>query len=523
MKFDMKRCLQAFSLALDLAELDYFKINRNHSRRVAYISMMIATKLDLSYEDKCDLYAYAILHDNGLVLSGLKNYGRDYEFMPGHCIEGEANLFGFPFYKKRENVIRCHHEKYDGTGLLKVPEKDIPFFSYIIHLSDELDMNFDLCKDSINEKDNIENYIKNNSEKSFHPEIVRAALEVMQKDRFWFDLNFYSIDEVLNRIVPEDFRELTWEEVGKISEILVEIIDSKSKFTHSHTKGLVKKIDIMGVYYNFDLEKRIKMKIAGNLHDLGKLYVPNSILDKPDKLDRYEFNEIKNHAYYTKLALDKILGFEDISRWAANHHEKLNGKGYPEGLKDTEIDFESRMIAVLDIYQALTEERPYRKSLSHFETMEIMNSMVKNGFIDGKIVQDVNTVMEGISENGKTTEIRVLIVDDDKINIKILEMLLINRHFLIDRASDGLEALEKISKKRYKVLFSDVNMPKMSGIEVTAKIRETEKETGEHLTIIGITANATEENRQNCLSAGMDEFLTKPFDRNKLKEILDSL
>jgi len=356
MLFDIKKCLQAFSLALDLAELDYFKVNLNHSRRTAYICMMLANQLKLDNNDKSDLYALSILHDNGVALSAIKKVGKNYELMPNHCLEGEKNIRKLPLFTKQKNVIKYHHENYDGTGIFKIAKDEIPLFSQIIHLADSLDTQYTLDKINFKNRKDIENFVKENSNKKFNPMLVNEIIEVMKKERFWADLCFYNIDEVLNRVVPNIKRLHSWEDIIRISDVFMEIIDSKSKFTHSHSTGVSDKIEIMSLYYNFDSEKRKKLKIAANLHDLGKLYVPNEILDKPDKLDDFEFHEVRQHTYYTRLALDKIPGFEDITNWAANHHEKLNGNGYPEGFTEKELDFESRLMGGVDIYQALTEE-----------------------------------------------------------------------------------------------------------------------------------------------------------------------
>lgn len=123
------------------------------------------------------------------------------------------------------------------------------------------------------------------------------------------------------------------------------------------------------------------MKIAGLLHDIGKLAIPLNILDKNGPLTSQEFGIIKSHAYYTKIILDKIEDIPNISEWASNHHEKLNGQGYPRGLKADELSEESRIMAVCDIYQALTEDRPYRKGLNINNAFNIMDEMVSGGFI----------------------------------------------------------------------------------------------------------------------------------------------
>jgi HD-GYP domain-containing protein (c-di-GMP phosphodiesterase class II) len=129
------------------------------------------------------------------------------------------------------------------------------------------------------------------------------------------------------------------------------------------------------------------MTIAGYLHDVGKLRVPNSILDKPGRLTEEEFNIIKEHPYYTRWILMSVNGFEKIADWAGFHHEKLNGKGYPFHLGAEDLDTGSRIMAVADIFSAITEVRPYRDGMDHDAAMKVMWSNVENGTLDGDLVK----------------------------------------------------------------------------------------------------------------------------------------
>ena len=105
----------------------------------------------------------------------------------------------------------------------------------------------------------------------------------------------------------------------------------------------------------------------------------------PDKLTDDEFSKMKNHAGYTYLILSEVNDFEEIRDWAAFHHEKLNGKGYPFGKTAAELNEPERIMACIDIYQALTEDRPYKKGLSHEKTCDILDDMAQKGFIDSTI------------------------------------------------------------------------------------------------------------------------------------------
>ncbi len=395
MKFSLNQFLLAVSFALDFVEIDIAGKRTNHGKRVAYITLRIAKKMDFNDEDLYDIVSLAILHDNGICEARndvIYDNINDEEHLMQHCITGENNALNYPFLKKRKNIIKYHHEKYDGSGFYKLKGHEIPLMSQIICFADFMENGFILDKICDKNKRKIEKFAKEQSGKLFKPEICEAFLEITNSTSFRLDMGDNFINSALNKYTPKFTRELSLLDVGKMTDVFSKIIDSKSKFTRKHSKGIAEKAAIMADYYNYDADEKTKLVIAANLHDLGKLAVPNSILDKPDKLTEDEFDIIKAHTYYTRVALSKIDGFEDITEWAANHHEKLNGFGYPYGKNASELDFNSRLMGCIDIYQALTEERPYRNPLSHDKVIDIMKEMVKEGFIDGDRVSDVDEV-----------------------------------------------------------------------------------------------------------------------------------
>jgi len=148
----------------------------------------------------------------------------------------------------------------------------------------------------------------------------------------------------------------------------------------------------MAGHYGFDPEKTIRFYLAGALHDIGKVVVGNEILEKPGKLNEWEYSVMKDHAKASLNILSGIQGFEELTKWAADHHEKLDGTGYSRGLDASALSFEERLMACIDIYQALTEDRPYKAGMSHAKTMAMMDSMVTEGKIDGTIVRDMDLV-----------------------------------------------------------------------------------------------------------------------------------
>jgi putative nucleotidyltransferase with HDIG domain len=118
-----------------------------------------------------------------------------------------------------------------------------------------------------------------------------------------------------------------------------------------------------------------RLRRAALLHDIGKLGVSNSILDKPGKLDADEWVEIKRHPALGREVLARVGAFHDMSEIAGNHHERLDGKGYPCGLVGDQIDFPSRIVAVADVFDALTADRPYRQAMSADRAFAILDEM----------------------------------------------------------------------------------------------------------------------------------------------------
>lgn len=402
MVFDINEFLESVANVLDVIEIDIFGIPTNHSKRISYFSNRIAVELKFSLEEQYDLAALSILHDNGASLKILhdnlkgdaKSKQNMIENLQEHCIIGEDNIKSFPFLTEPTNIILYHHEKFDGSGFFGIQGENIPRMAQVIGISDTLDRQFDMgsaYRSGENQKI-ILDYILENCEIHFSKEVVAAARTVMADLVFWENLSDEKILWALRDAIPSYQTEMSYQEIHEITKIFSYIIDAKSKFTMLHSSGLTSRMISMCEFYKIEGDHFWKLVIASDLHDLGKLGISNHILDKPGKLSKEEFESIKEHPATGKFSLEKVQGFEEISEWIYNHHEKLNGSGYPRGLHAPEIDFNSRLITCLDIYQALCEERPYRQAMSHGEAGALMRQMAEDGLIDRGITEDVLSV-----------------------------------------------------------------------------------------------------------------------------------
>jgi len=399
MKADWIDILCAFSEGLDFAETNLCSVSKGHAIRVAYFSALAGRKYGMDSKELSDLVACALLHDNALTQYVAKEKIRicgDVNRISNlriHCIEGEKNVKDLPFYYgKCKDFILYHHENADGTGLFGKTTEEIPFGSQLIHMADKLESVFDPAIPETN-MDTVGKYVKENTGSFF--------------STLCADLFFESTDEELIREMARDdlmeklkglcnlgMRELNTEEIYNIGAFFAKIIDFKSRFTNRHSLGIAEKAAYMGNYYGYGEEDCAKLYLAGCVHDIGKLLVSDGVLEKEDKLTDNEYRHIQTHVDGSIILLEKIKGLEDVTKWAVRHHEKLDGSGYPRGFLAKDLGFNDRLMACLDIYQALTEKRPYKEGYSHEKTISIMEKMVNSGKLDGKITEDFGKAFE---------------------------------------------------------------------------------------------------------------------------------
>jgi len=169
---------------------------------------------------------------------------------------------------------------------------------------------------------------------------------------------------------------------------LANVVEAKDSYTQGHIERVASLARALGKRMGLSKKEIHALRLGGILHDIGKLAVPESILNKPGPLDPEEWEIMKEHSnvgYNISLPLKKNLGRAlDIIK---NHHEKLDGSGYPDGLKGDELSMSSRIMAVVDIYDALITNRPYRKGMRKEKAFEILTNEAEEGKLDKKVVE----------------------------------------------------------------------------------------------------------------------------------------
>ncbi|MBR7746064.1 HD-GYP domain-containing protein [Undibacterium sp. BYS107W] len=260
-------------------------------------------------------------------------------------------------------------EHFNGQGRPEGLKADtIPMFSRIALLAQVIDV-FQIA-------DGAEAALKEIRERSgvwFDPLLVDAFERVAESEDFWLALRADDIHLRVLALEPHSYEvPLDEDYLDDIAAAFGQVVDSKSPYTSGHSARVALYTDLIAEALQLSPQRRRWLKRGALLHDVGKLGVSNSVLDKAGKLDISEWDEVKLHASYTETILSRISAFSELAKVSAAHHEKLDGTGYPRGLKAEEISLETRIITTADIFDAITAERPYRGATPIPKTLEIM-------------------------------------------------------------------------------------------------------------------------------------------------------
>ncbi len=295
------------------------------------------------------------------------------ELVETRCHRGAEIARKMRFSEEVAQGIEYLDEHWDGSGLpLAVSGDAIPIYSRIALLAQVIDV--------FQTSSSIEaacREARNRAGGWFDPQIVAAFERAATQPSFWDTLQADSLEQSLYALEPaQEIKTVDEDYLDDIAEAFADVIDSKSPFTSGHSRRVTLFTDMIAERLRLSPERRRWLRRAALLHDIGKLGVSNTVLDKPGKLDEDEWAAMKMHAVYSEQILARIAAFRDLAPIAAAHHERLDGKGYPRGLHGSAITHDTRIITTADIFDALTADRPYRAAMPISKALGIMEEMV---------------------------------------------------------------------------------------------------------------------------------------------------
>ncbi|WP_162141310.1 HD domain-containing phosphohydrolase [Paucidesulfovibrio longus] len=354
----------------------------NHHVRVGYLAAQLAGDVGLSAEVQRDLLVAGLLHDAGAL--SLKSRLDALQFEHDGMAHAEAGYRLLRPYQRLRRVaryVRLHHTPY--RELARNP--DSPAEANILSLADRIDVLIERGAPLSIQIEHIRSRIQSQSGLALDPRLVEAFLDHRPGDAFW--LGAEQPNKALCTPAPERLEQerLGVEEVLDLSRLFSQIIDFRSRFTATHSSGVAATAVALARLVGFGDREQLFMHIAGNLHDLGKLAVPAEVLDKPGALDDREWELMRDHALYTHQVLADLQGLESVAKWAGEHHERLDGKGYPFGLGKWDLSMGSRIVAVADVFTAVTEDRPYRNGMNRADALGVLEGLAASALDRGVV------------------------------------------------------------------------------------------------------------------------------------------
>lgn len=387
LKVDIFDLVASIARVLDLMS----PVIGSHHLQVAYLAYRLGEQLDLPDDERYALSVAGALHDIGAF--SLEDRLDLLEFedeKPGqHSRAGSLILSTFQPFSSIAGLVKFHHVPWQyGNNAFQAGEP-VPPGSHIIHLADRVAVQISKAEPVLSQVQGICNAISEKKGEIFVPEYVDALLSLARLEYIWLEVTSDAIESILRKSVLYRSREFAVDELVDFARLICRLIDFKSEFTATHSSGVAATAVALSKRVGFSSNERMLIKIAAYLHDLGKLAIPSEILEKRDKLTEDEWFIMRSHVYYTYQILAPFETLRVISSWGSLHQERLNGTGYPFGYMADELPLGARIMAVADVFTALTEHRPYRKGMDKPSTVEVLQSMADQEELDKKLVQMV--------------------------------------------------------------------------------------------------------------------------------------
>ena len=393
---NLHEAIYSLSDALDLVGVTHI----HHGKRVAYMAAECGKHLGWNGPRLDELFQAAILHDSGVskTMVHAKLAQMAWENEAEHCKLGAELLATSPLLKHLSDTVLHHHTHWSVLKDLDLPP-EVKLRANCIYMVDRVDvlaLGYELeGKDILLGKEEIRHKIFERRGDWFCPELVDAFMEISHSEAFWFTLESDHVNGYLATWLSH-FPEQTMEfhELRSLVHVFSCIVDAKSPFTKQHSDGVANLARYLGGLFQLPEETCEMLELVGLLHDIGKLRVPDKLLDKPGMLNEEEIIIMRRHSFDTYSILKNIRGLERISLWALQHHERMDGTGYPFQSKGDDLSFEARIVAVADVFQALAQERPYRGPLQQKVIMTLLKLEAEEGKLDEKVVAAVEANLQ---------------------------------------------------------------------------------------------------------------------------------
>ena len=400
MKVILHRAITSLTNALDFVGTDEF----HHGKRVALMAGAFASEMNWP-QPRCTKMLYAgMIHDCGV--SRAREHRAitetlEWEGAHHHCVRGAGYLEACAPLAHFADVVRWHHTRWEAL-LQEDLSDELRLEANLIFLADRTDVllapyfiGSALKNEILWQYPDVVERIAALSGSLFAPQLVDAFRRVGSRESFWLAMDpAYIEDQIEKNLRCGQQVELDIRDALAVATLFSHTVDAKSSYTLDHSTRVAQIARHLAICCGIEGDDLDKIEIAGLLHDIGKLRVPEEIIDKPGPLTREERAFVMRHSYDSGRILEKVFPGQPIADWASMHHENLLGTGYPFHQEASTIPREARLIAVADIFQALAQRRPYRETMDKETVISRMDQMCAQGRIDPDMVRLLHSQLD---------------------------------------------------------------------------------------------------------------------------------
>lgn len=389
---NLHRVIIALTEALDFVGIDEV----HHGKRVAIMAEAIANELCWSEEERMFVLQAGMLHDCGVSQTREHKHltdGLEWDGAIEHCLRGEKYLTACPPLQKFAAVIRWHHTRWEA--LPAELDARTKLLANLIFLADRVDVlqapfitgEAGAQGSILWQYPSVLSRVEELSGSLFAPELVAAFCRAASAEAFWLAMDpryFYEDLTRFEHAVGDNILRLP--DILSVAGLFSRVVDAKSAYTQDHSQRVARIARYLAEEAGITGETLDLLEAAGLLHDLGKLRIPDEIIEKAAPLTVSERALVTRHAYDTFRILNHAFADTPIPYWAGSHHENLLGTGYPFHRRGGTLDIEARIIAVADIFQALSQNRPYRARWGQEDVLAHLQKLVGEQRIDRQVV-----------------------------------------------------------------------------------------------------------------------------------------
>lgn len=394
--------LGALSRAFDLGE----GRKSGHAQRVAYIGVYLASEVGLEPARIEDVYFGCLLHDVGMavmepvtppvsrLVQGWGNtrgpvdpvkpappagWSEVIEAIARHCEAGADVARRMGFGESVARAVLTHHDCWDGSGRPGAGSgEQTPLVGRIVALADRFESLLDAEAPPLALRRNGPRLLREMAGRELDPDLAERMAAIASRDEFW--LGLYDNDLGAGLMALNYGGVMGRDELFELLGVISDVIDVRNGRSEGSGRRIAELARRVALYCDMTERRADLVKVATLLHDIGTLGVPARLLRKPDILSVDEMSAVQMHPIYARDILGEIPGFGAAAWWVGCHHERIDGKGYPGMLEGSEVPVEAQIIGMCETYDALTNDRPYRRAQPRSEAFEILRGLAGNRF-----------------------------------------------------------------------------------------------------------------------------------------------